>query len=368
MQTFLNQLVYFGFFQSLFLLTIYLFSSKNRQNINGYIAFLIFVLFLGLSGHILYISEIFGANRKLISISEFATLFFGATVYLFTKSSLLGQRFSYGELVHYIPGIVYTLFILFYFTLAPKEVINARVRSGELFTVVSMVIGIALIVNITYWAASVYHFYEFRKRMLNELSYSVKTQFFLNFLIAIGVCLFVWVGIYFISFMGYDMIEIEARQGIWLGIAFIILFIAYYSMTEPEIFKEQPLATVQKYAQSKLSLADLDRLKANLEQLMEEKKPYLANKLLKAELAEMMGISNPELARLLNERIGMNFFEYVNYFRIKEFIRLAQSEQAQNMTFFGLAQEAGFNSKSTFNKSFKQLMGQTPREYLAGKY
>jgi len=98
---------------------------------------------------------------------------------------------------------------------------------------------------------------------------------------------------------------------------------------------------------------------------MEEKQPYLNNKLLKAELAKMMGVSNPELARLLNERIGMNFFEYVNYFRIKEFIRLAKSEKGKNMTFFGLAQEAGFNSKTTFNKSFKKLMGLTPKEYLA---
>lgn len=367
MQTFLNQLVYFGFFQSLFLLIIYAFSSKNRKNINGYVVFLIFVLLIGLSGHLLYISEIFGKNRKLISISEFAILFFGATIYLFTKSSLLGQRFSYKQLVHYIPGVCYIFFILFYFMLAPREVLNQRVISGELFTVVSIVIGLGLIVNITYWAASLYHFLQFRKRLQDELSYSMKTQFFLNFLIAIGLCLLTWVIIYFISFFGYDMIEIDSRKAIWLSIAFIILFIAYYSMTEPAIFKENPIAVVQKYTQSKLSVADLDRLKMTLDQLMEDKKPYLNGKLLKAELAEMMGVSNPELARLLNERIGMNFFEYVNYFRIKEFIRLAKSEKAKSMTFFGLAQEAGFNSKTTFNKSFKKLMGQTPKEYLAGQ-
>ena len=97
---------------------------------------------------------------------------------------------------------------------------------------------------------------------------------------------------------------------------------------------------------------------------MEQKKPYLNNKLLKAELAEMMGISNPELARLLNERIGMNFFEYVNYHRIMAFIELAKTEKGKSMTFFGVAQEVGFNSKTTFNKSFKKLMGVTPKQYL----
>ncbi|MEO0877599.1 MAG: helix-turn-helix domain-containing protein, partial [Bacteroidota bacterium] len=76
------------------------------------------------------------------------------------------------------------------------------------------------------------------------------------------------------------------------------------------------------------------------------------------------GISHPELARLLNERIGMSFFEYVNYHRIQEFIRLSQKDDASGYTFFGLAQRAGFNSKATFNKSFKQLMGCTPSAYF----
>ncbi len=70
---------------------------------------------------------------------------------------------------------------------------------------------------------------------------------------------------------------------------------------------------VKKYTQSKLSADDLDRLKKQLDVLMREKKPYLNSKLLKTELADMLGLNGPELARLLNENIGMNFFEYVNY-------------------------------------------------------
>ena len=78
----------------------------------------------------------------------------------------------------------------------------------------------------------------------------------------------------------------------------------------------------------------------------------------------MLGISNPELARLLNERIGMNFFNFVNYYRIKEFIELAKTDKAKGFTFFGLAQEAGFNSKTTFNKAFRSLMGTSPSAYF----
>ncbi|GAA0715681.1 hypothetical protein GCM10009430_10460 [Aquimarina litoralis] len=136
-------------------------------------------------------------------------------------------------------------------------------------------------------------------------------------------------------------------------------------MKEPDLFKVSNIIKPKKYVQSKLSHNQLDDLKSQLDHLMIEKKPYLNRKLLKSELAEMLGVSNPEIARLLNERIGMNFFEYVNYYRIKEFIDLAKTDQAKNITFFGLAQEAGFNSKTTFNKSFKDLMGTTPKEYFS---
>ncbi|SNY94946.1 helix-turn-helix domain-containing protein [Flagellimonas pacifica] len=364
MQTFVNQLVYFGFFQSLFLLCVYLFSPKNRKNINGYIAFLIFVLLIGLSGRVLYVSKVFGDNFRLITLSEFAILLFGPTVFLFTKSSLAQQRFSSKDLIHYVPGFFYILFVVFYFMVPSDKVIVARIQSGELYSVVSIFVGTGLIFNSAYWVLSLQHFLRFRNNLKNELSYTIKTQFFFNFLMAIGGCLLTWTALYLTSLFGFEKIEREGRQFIWMSIAFVVLFIAYYGMVAPNLFRIQSFNLSQKYSQSKLSHTDLDELKTRLEGMMIAKKPYLNAKLMKAELAKMLGISNPELARLLNERIGMNFFDFVNYYRIKEFIALAKTEKAQNLTFFGLAQEAGFNSKTTFNKSFKSLMGTSPSTYF----
>ncbi|MEO9869070.1 AraC family transcriptional regulator [Ekhidna sp.] len=365
MQLLLNQLVYFGFLQALFLLGIYAFSEKNRRNMNGYLIFLIVVLIVGLSGRVLSATEIFGSNRRFITISEFANLLFGSTVYLFTKSSLLNKRFSYKELVHYIPAVIYSSLISVIFILPSNEEIRDRFKDGGLFEHVITFIGFALIFNIAYWIASFRIFLRFREELGNELSYVVKTKFFRNFLIAIGICLAFWVIVYFVSMFGFEKLEINARNYIWTSIALIILFITYYTMKEPELFKVTEHISPKKYIQSKLSTRDLDKLKVKLDQLMEEKKPYLNRNLMKADLAEMLGVNNPEVARLLNERIGMNFFEYVNYHRIKEFVELAKTDRAKNLTFFGLAQEAGFNSKTTFNKSFKKLMGTSPREYFA---
>lgn len=365
MEQFLNQLVYFGFLQAIFLLCIYLFSEKNRKNINGYLAFLVLVLVIGLSGRILNATELFGANRRFITVSEFSNLLFGSTVYLFTRSSLLNKRFSSRDLLHYVPALIYSILIVFMFVLPSNQEIRDRYKDGGLYEHVLAFIGFALIFNIGYWIASVKIFVRFNRELSDELSYVVKTKFFRNFLIAIGFCLLFWVTFYIISMFGFEMIERDARNYIWTSIALIILFITFYTMREPELFKVRELISGKKYTQSRLSTEDLHTLKAKLDQLMEEKKPYLNRNLMKADLAEMLGVNNPEVARLLNESIGMNFFEYVNYHRIREFVELAKTDRAKNLTFFGLAQEAGFNSKTTFNKSFKKLMGTSPREYFA---
>ncbi len=364
-ESILNQLVYFGFLQSIFLMGVYVLSPKLRKSINEYLVVLVVVLMIGLTGRVLYASGAFGKDYRLTGFSEYATFLFGATVYLFTKSSLRGTRFSFGDLKHYLPGIAYIFTISIYYVFAPRELVLQRLRSGELFWAVVIFMGLGLVVNIAYWIASYRLFVSFQKRLGEEISYSVRTEFLHRFLLAIGLCLLCWLSVYLIGVFGESWLERNVRPFIWLSIAFLVFFIAYYGMKDPELFKVATIIQPRKYANSRLSIEDLDRLKEQLDQLMTEKKPYLNRHLVKADLAEMLGVNNPEIARLLNERMGMNFFEYINYYRIKEFVELAQSDKAKNLTFFALAQEAGFNSKTTFNASFKKLMGTSPRAYFA---
>ena len=258
---------------------------------------------------------------------------------------------------------MYYFLLLILLCLFPKEVARARMESGEILRVVYIFHAITFMVNITYWIKSVHIYRDFQSNLKEEVSYSVQTKFFKAFLGLIGTCLFFWLAIYLISIFEANVFEIEFRLFIWLALGLIVLLLAFYAMVHPEVFQSLPEIEEKKYAQSKLKIEDLERLKLDLEQVMINKKPYLNNKLLKSELAELLGLSNPEMAQLLNEKIGMNFFEFVNYYRIKEFIQLAQSDK-ERLTFFGLAQDAGFNSKTTFNKSFKKLMGVSPSQYF----
>jgi len=362
MAIFLEQFTYFAFFQSMFLMLIFAFSASKRERINVYLLILVMVLSVGLVGKLGELS--LDWSRQMKGLSEFSILFFGPTIYLFVQSTLSEKRFEPKDLVHYIPAVLYSGIVTFYYILPSSEVINARVESGELYRVVRILVATGLTVNITYFVLAILKYRSLRKKIQAEASYDLNLQFVQNFLIAIGSCLAIWLMVYLISFGNNDQLEIYSREFIWLAIALIVLFIAYYQMVAPSVFQFRQILPQQKYTQSKLSNKDLDQLKVELERIMEEKKPYLNSKLLKSELAELLSLNAPELSRLLNERVGMSFFEYVNYHRIHEFIRLAKSPMVEQKTLLGLAQEAGFHSKSTFNKSFKQIMGCPPSEYL----
>lgn len=82
------------------------------------------------------------------------------------------------------------------------------------------------------------------------------------------------------------------------------------------------------------------------------------------ELAENMNISSNKLSWLLNERIGQNFNEYINSFRLENFKEKALNPANSHLTLLGLAYESGFNSKSVFNAFFKKNEGMTPKAWL----
>jgi AraC-like DNA-binding protein len=56
----------------------------------------------------------------------------------------------------------------------------------------------------------------------------------------------------------------------------------------------------------------------------------------------------------------MNFCDFVNRYRVNEFKRLAVLPDSEKFNLLGLALDSGFNSKATFNSSFRKATGMTP--------
>lgn len=122
-----------------------------------------------------------------------------------------------------------------------------------------------------------------------------------------------------------------------------------------------------KWAQEKLPLLDsktADVFEENLYRFIREEEPFLVPGLSLRSLAGQVEIHPNKLSWLLNERMGKNFNEFINYYRIEYFKKLALDPENSHISLLGLAYESGFNSKTVFNTYFKKEVGMTPKEFL----
>lgn len=119
-----------------------------------------------------------------------------------------------------------------------------------------------------------------------------------------------------------------------------------------------------KYRKSGLTEQELKEISERLEESLEKEKLYKDSDISLKALAEHVGTTPNKLSEVINVTSKKNFFDHINTYRIKEIKNLLKDpESRKKYTILSLAFEAGFNSKSTFNASFKKLTGITPSEY-----
>lgn len=112
------------------------------------------------------------------------------------------------------------------------------------------------------------------------------------------------------------------------------------------------------YARSPLDKASAQRIAAKLEAVMGERRVYREAFLTLSDLSGAIGVPEHRLSQVLNRHLGVNFFDYVNAWRVGEAAQLLRSETDRSV--LSIAEAVGFNSKSTFNAAFRRHKGVTP--------
>lgn len=121
-------------------------------------------------------------------------------------------------------------------------------------------------------------------------------------------------------------------------------------------------SSAKRYEKSSLDESTMDDYEQALKKYVESSKIFLTAELSLEELAQQVKIPKHHLTQLLNDRLGKNFYNYINEYRVQEaIIRLKNIHQDVNI--LSLAYDCGFNSKSSFNNYFKKVTQHTPSSY-----
>lgn len=134
-------------------------------------------------------------------------------------------------------------------------------------------------------------------------------------------------------------------------------------LIEDELNDEKVESPVQKYNKSALPETVFAEYKVKLDYFIDKEKIYLDNGLTLELLAKKMKIPMHHLTQLFNVFLGENFNQYINKFRVNYACELLDKKD-ELLSIEQVAFTSGFNSKVSFNRHFKNLLGHTPTEYM----
>jgi YesN/AraC family two-component response regulator len=137
-----------------------------------------------------------------------------------------------------------------------------------------------------------------------------------------------------------------------------------YQVFHSRLYGQLPKTTQKKDKTALLDDKTATDYSTTLLAYMTEEQPYLSPDLSLRSLAERIEIHPNQLSWLLNDKMGQNFNQFVNHYRVEHFKELAVDKSNSHISLIGLAYESGFNSKTVFNTYFKKEVGMTPKEWI----
>lgn len=96
---------------------------------------------------------------------------------------------------------------------------------------------------------------------------------------------------------------------------------------------------------------------------LKENKTYLNKDYTIYQLGTDLNESPRTVSKVINAALNKSFIQLVNEFRVEEAIVLLELEK-DKLTIDAIAEKAGFKSRSSFYRVFKNIKGTSPTQYI----
>lgn len=226
----------------------------------------------------------------------------------------------------------------------------------------------ALISVITYLGMSL--------RLLRRFQASLKDQFsdtglyhyrwLKRLLIIFGLLWLLWIPFVAVDYVFFQYnLGISAYYPLYLALAVVTIWISAEAFLRPEVIFVDAVLPARKQTRE---IPDEQLLARGewLRRQMMENLFHLDPGLSLQKLASELGIHPNELSRITNVALGKTFSDFVNEYRVQAVVQKMSDPAFQRITLLGIAYDSGFNSKTTFNRTFKQITGESPVHYKNG--
>ena len=325
-----------------------------------------------LTGRILQVPHLYRVSSPL-------SYMVGATSFLYVRAVLFQEKkFRKHDYLHLAPLVLHTIELLPLYLMpraAKVDMLTTLVRDPERFSEATEGIlppyfhlSLKALLMIAYMAVALYLLWKYRRKQRKDNGLPGQPAAVITWL-AYFTCgnLLIGLAVFTSALLGRSAPG-DSQTLIYFFIGSLVLVVLLILLFRPYILYGLPAnwATTNSRANTPSTLLKEDQLEEYKQQLlryMEEKKPFLRPDLSLNQLADLTRISRHHLSACINEGFQVNFNEFINRYRIRYICEEADPAIWHKFSISGLAEEAGFNSRFTFNRAFKKETGMTPGEY-----
>ncbi|MEL6917896.1 MAG: AraC family transcriptional regulator [Bacteroidota bacterium] len=361
-------ILFLGVSQGLFLsISLSLFDNRNKSA-NSILSLLLLFAVLMLFGRISAFRIPENWIWRFGVLADTTIFLFGPLIYTYVRRLVFAESPGFHlKWPHFILAVLHLGY--YFWTLSiPLTDFNRRYFSGGLNVMFFIVEAFGLISLTFYWVRTFLLVKRYRIEEEEQFSFQQAVFQFLRFLLwALLVLLLLWATSFLSThFLGRPFRYINYVT-MWISMPLFIYVVGYFSLRQPEIFRIPMDEPKTRSTKKRLKPDEIQTLQKRLHFFISEERVFLQPDLTLKALAEKLNTSPNNLSWLLNQVYQTAFYDYINHYRISEFIRKIDRNEHRNHTILALAMDVGFNSKSTFNKSFKIETGQTPSAYIKNR-
>jgi len=355
-------------------LSFILWRKKKNRTANHILAALVFFFSIGMGGPIYVYYRLYYSFPYAAPFFSAIYFIFAPLLFLYIKALTQKDfKFKRIDILHTIPSLLNILYfsIVFFIPLSERIAFLEKVYFKQ--TIVTYIsITLSLFQNFFYLMLCLGLIKKHSQKIKESFSVieKINLSWMRHLVIMYGMILVV--AFVLQGFLPKTLMTEKLDDAITFFLISIVIFsIGYRGLSQPEILAELPPesdpSNLKKYEKTGLSMEKGEIVQEKLIRLMEKEKLYIDQTLSLAQVAEKMRVPMHHLSQVINERIEQNFYRFVNKYRIEEAKRRLKNPKTKNDKLIKVAFDSGFNSLATFNRVFKDLIGESPSQFRKQK-